>query len=62
MEHRFFQNPYEDYNGQPFEIDKGGIRQLMKSYIREILKNTRSVYNTDLRGDLYIGDAGNCEF
>lgn len=59
MEHRYFPNPFEDYNGQAFEIDKSGIRELIKNYIELIVTNTHSGHNTDSRGDLYVGDAGN---
>lgn len=57
MEQRFFQNPYEDYKEQPFEIDKGGIRELIQNYVGIILNGTRE--EADSRGDLYVGDAGN---
>lgn len=55
MEQRFFPNPYEDYNGQSIEIDGNYIRNLIKSYVQQIIENTQ---NRDSRGDLYVGDAG----
>lgn len=55
MDKRFLLNPYEDYKGQPFEIDKERIQNLIKTYIKIILRNTR---NDESRGDLYVGNAG----
>lgn len=56
MEHqRYFNNPYEDYNGQPVEVDKNYVRSLIKTYVKQIVENTQ---NGDSRGDLYVGDAG----
>lgn len=54
MEQRYFNNPYEDYKGQPVEVDEKYVRNLIKSYVEQIVKNTP----TDSRGDLYVGDAG----
>lgn len=55
MERRYFDNPYEDYNGQSVELDENYVRNLIKSYVKQIVENTR---DGDSRGDLYVGDAG----
>lgn len=55
MEQRYFNNPYDDYKGQPVEVDENYVRNLIKSYVKQIVENTRS---GDSRGDLYVGDAG----
>lgn len=55
MEQRYFNNPYEDYNGQPVEVDENYVRNLIKTYVEKIIENTR---RADSRGDLYVGDAG----
>lgn len=55
MEQRYFNNPYEDYKGQPVEVDEQFVRKLIKSYVAQIVENTQS---GDSRGDLYVGDAG----
>lgn len=52
---RFLPNPFEDYKGQPIEIDRVRIRNLIKTYVKDIVENTRGVAS---RGDLYVGDAG----
>lgn len=55
MEQRHFVNPYEDYKGQSVEIDVNYVRNLIKSYVNQIVANTQ---RSDGRGDLYVGDAG----
>lgn len=55
MEQRYFNNPYDDYNGQSVEVDESYVRNLIKSYVQQIVKNTQ---RGDSRGDLYVGDAG----
>lgn len=56
MEHRrYFTNPYDDYNGQPIEVDENYVRNLIRSYVKQIVENT---HRGDSRGDLYVGDAG----
>lgn len=55
MGERYFPNPYEDYKGQPVEVDVNYIQNLIKTYVSQIVDNTRS---GDSRGDLYVGDAG----
>lgn len=55
MEQRYMENPYDDYKGQPTEVDKTYARNLIKSYVEEILEMTKK---EDSRGDLYVGDAG----
>lgn len=54
-EQRYFNNPYEDYNGQAVEVDESYVRNLIKTYVKQIVDNTQS---GDSRGDLYVGDAG----
>lgn len=55
MEQRYFDNPYDDYNGQPVEVDKDYVQNLIKTYVKKIIENT---HRSDSRGDLYVGDAG----
>lgn len=55
MEQRYFNNPYEDYKGQQVEIDENYVRNLIKTYVQQIVQNTQ---RGDSRGDLYVGDAG----
>lgn len=55
MEQRYFNNPYDDYKGQAVEVDESYVRNLIKSYVKEIVENTRG---GDSRGDLYVGDSG----
>lgn len=55
MEQRYFANPYEDYKGQNVDVDTNYVRNLIKSYVKEIVDNTQ---RGDSRGDLYVGDAG----
>lgn len=55
MEQRYFNNPYEDYKGQPVEVDENYVRNLIKTYVQQIVENTQ---RGDSRGDLYVGDAG----
>lgn len=60
MDRRFFDNPFEDYKGQEVQIDKNHIRNLIKTYVTDILKHTKDDRRSeDARGDLYVGDAGN---
>lgn len=55
MEQRYFNNPYDDYKGQAVEVDESYVRNLIKSYVKDIVENTRG---GDSRGDLYVGDSG----
>lgn len=55
MEQRYFTNTYEDYKGQPVQVDENYVRNLIKSYVKQIVENTQK---GDSRGDLYVGDAG----
>lgn len=59
MEQRYFDNPYEDYKGQPVEVDGNYVRSLIKTYVQQIVENTQ---RGDSRGDLYVGDAGSILF
>lgn len=52
---RHFTNPYDDYNGQPVEVDENYVRNLIRNYVKQIVENTQG---GDERGDLYVGDAG----
>lgn len=59
MDQRYFDNPFEDYNGQEVSIDKNRIRNLIRNYVADILKHTKDERRSeDARGDLYVGDAG----
>lgn len=59
MDKRYFDNPFEDYNGQQVSIDENHIRNLVKNYVADILKHTKDERRSnDARGDLYVGDAG----
>lgn len=62
MEQRFFENPYEDYNGQNVVVNVDFVRELIKNYVKLILVNTKDGRNVDPRGDLYVGDAGKTYF
>lgn len=55
MEQRYFTNTYEDHKGQPVQVDENYVRNLIKSYVKQIVENTQK---GDSRGDLYVGDAG----
>ncbi|XP_031624740.1 lanC-like protein 3 homolog isoform X2 [Contarinia nasturtii] len=55
MEQRYFNNPYEEFKGQPVEVDETYVRNLIKTYVQQIVENTQG---GDSRGDLYVGDAG----
>lgn len=55
MNQRYFDNPYEDYKGQPVDVDENYVRNLIKTYVQQIIENTQ---DGDSRGDLYVGDAG----
>lgn len=59
METRHFPNKYNDYSGEPVEIDKKFYRTLITSYVRQIIDNTSG---DDSRGDLYVGDSGETIF
>lgn len=60
MDRRYFENPFEDYKGQEVQIDKNHIRNLIQTYVADILKHTKDDRRSkDARGDLYVGDAGN---
>ena len=52
---RYFDNPYDDYNGQPVEVNENYVRNLIRAYVNQIAESTQS---GDSRGDLYVGDAG----
>lgn len=52
---RYLNNPYEDYNGQPVVVDENYVRNLIRTYVKQIIENTQG---GDSRGDLYVGDAG----
>lgn len=63
MDQRYFDNPFEDYNGQEVSIDKTHIRNLIKNYVADILMHTKDDQRSkDARGDLYVGDAGKFVF
>lgn len=57
MEQKYFTNPYEDYRGENVEIDETKVKQLIQSYVDQILVNSESE-GGDSRGDLYVGDSG----
>ena len=56
---RYFANPFPDYGGGPIQRCDDHIKGLIQSYVNLIVENTKPDRNTDQRGDLYVGDAGN---
>ncbi|KAJ6648447.1 LanC-like protein 3 like [Pseudolycoriella hygida] len=60
MERKYFENPYQDYAGEGFEVDEDFVRSSIAEYVQIIIQNTfpKSVYGGDKNTNLFIGTAG----
>lgn len=52
---RFFKNPYEDYKGQPVQVNEGYVRNLINKY-KELILN--KLHHGNGEDGVYVGDAG----